>query len=231
MELGLYESLMTRVLMDQLSGVRESFQPAVDPADQPHVLARHLADIAHGVLRGVAEDRRIAIMQELMQVLDRVDQDIVPPARQLRSVLREPQPGAAAYESARPSTPLADAALLTNTHGEPNLATEVKAEIGSSDDVRPAVRLVKWHGLRVLDVPLRRLCERGAPFRVITTTYVGATERLAWTGSFVNSGAQVKVQYDIIRTRLHAKAWMFRRNTQFDTAYVGSSNLWGFCAP
>ena len=54
---------------------------------------------------------------------------------------------------------------------------------------------------------------------------MGATEREALDRLVRMFGARVKIQYDAHRTRLHAKAWMFRRDTSFDTAYVGSSNL------
>ena len=59
----------------------------------------------------------------------------------------------------------------------------------------------------------------------MTTTYIGATDPHALRRLVEQFGAEIKVQYDIRRTRLHAKAWLFRRNTGFDTAYVGSSNL------
>ena len=54
---------------------------------------------------------------------------------------------------------------------------------------------------------------------------MGATERAALDRLVREFGAEVKIQYDALRTRLHAKAWLFRRDTGFDTAYVGSSNL------
>lgn len=84
---------------------------------------------------------------------------------------------------------------------------------------------VKWHGLRVLEEQLSELKRRQVPFRVITTTYVGATERRALDRIVRDFGGEVRISYETASTRLHAKAWMFHRNSGFSTAYVGSSNL------
>jgi HKD family nuclease len=143
------------------------------------------------------------------------------------SPLRLPSaPGAVVRAlSERPSTPLSDAALLTNAPGEPGIGHEIRAELASADRVDVIMAFVKWYGLRLFEDQLRAMRESGVPLRVITTTYMGATERAALDRLVRDFGAQVKVQYDAQRTRLHAKAWLFRRNTGFDTAYVGSSNL------
>ena len=228
MDLGLYESLVTDALTAQIDS-RTLGDPAyrvVDPADQPHVLARHVYEVALQVLAGTSnEAQRIEIVNGLLGELKAAGDAVLPPVSQLLRIAQRPQPGVTATEDVRPSIPMAEAALLTNSKDEPSLGSELRAEIDTADEVDLLCAFVKWHGLRLLEPQLQRLRTREAPLRVITTTYMGATERAALDRLVRELGAEVKVQYDAQRTRLHAKAWMFRRHSRFDTAYVGSSNL------
>lgn len=225
---GLHESLVTKSLRDRLGRLDHLrvVVADVDEADQPHVLARFLYDEA---VRRLAEvrggERRVDLVNDVVRQLADTGDEVEVPPRQLLRLAAAPGPGQLAYGDTRPSTPLSDAALLTNSKGEPSLGTELKAEIDTSDEVDLLCAFVKWHGLRLLEPEFARLRQRSAPLRVITTTYLGATERAALDRLVNKFGAHVKVQYDAQRTRLHAKAWLFRRHTGFDTSYVGSSNL------
>ncbi len=224
---GLYELLVTGSVGQALEGLEdyEVERAVVDAADQPHVLARHVYDEAVRRLTATGdEQRRVELVNELLAILSAPD-EVTAPTTQLLRIAPRPGPGVAPSYEGRPSTPLGQSALLTNSRNEPSLGAELKAEVDTADEVDLLCAFVKWHGLRLLETELDRLKLRGAPLRVITTTYMGATERAALDRLIRRFGAEVKVQYDTQRTRLHAKAWMFRRRTGFDTAYVGSSNL------
>jgi superfamily II DNA or RNA helicase/HKD family nuclease len=227
-EQGLYESLMTSALEESLTS-SESLDVRfgkVDDADAPHVLTRHVASVLHRLLSSTKDPvKRLAIVNGFIQQLESAGDDVTAPPTQLLRVADVLGPGSGAMEDVRPTTPLSEAALPTNAKGEPSLGAELRAELDTADEVDLLCAFVKWYGLRVLEPELKRLRARGTRLRVITTTYMGATERLALDRLVLEFGAEVKIQYDAQRTRLHAKAWLFRRRTQFDTAYVGSSNL------
>jgi superfamily II DNA or RNA helicase/HKD family nuclease len=114
---------------------------------------------------------------------------------------------------------------MTNSRNEPTLAAELRAELASADQVDLLCAFVKWQGVRLLEDELSELKERKVRLRVITTTYLGATDARALDALVNEYGAEVRINYEINQTRLHAKAWMLRRKTGFHTAYVGSSNL------
>ncbi|PJM94931.1 helicase [Streptomyces sp. CB01373] len=138
------------------------------------------------------------------------------------ALAQQEAPGAYAI---RPLTPLSETSLLTNSPDDLSLGAELRAELATADRIDLLCAFVRWYGIRVLEDALRAAKERGVQIRVITTTYMGATDRHALDRLVRDFGATVKVNYEIRSTRLHAKAWLFRRKTGFDTAYVGSSNL------
>lgn len=228
MEEGIYESLHTADLRDRIKATGlQSDTRAVEKADQPHVLARHVASIVERAIAGEKdESERIKLANSLLAVAGDVDSPILDPATQLARLYQLPVPGVVDRTSTRPETPLSEVALLTNSgRGEPSIGHELKAEIASADRVDLLCAFIKWSGVRLLETELQALADAGKPFRVITTTYLGSTERKTLDRLAEKYGAEVRVQYDALRTRLHAKAWMFHRDSGFDTAYIGSSNL------
>jgi len=221
---GVYESLETAGLARRLarSDLQPTFQP-IDPADAPEVLARHVASLIRRSLEDASDEpTRVQLVNEVAALLHD-DEDTVERLRQLIALTRQMQLGERAV--IRPATPLSDAALLTNAPEEPTLGSELRSELASADRVDLLCAFIKWHGLRVIEEQLSQLRDRGVPLRVITTTYMGATERRALDELVRRFGAQVRITYEEASTRLHAKAWLFRRHSGFDTAFVGSSNL------
>ncbi|KAA9382037.1 DUF3427 domain-containing protein [Microbispora cellulosiformans] len=187
-----------------------------------HLLGRFVGETAARALAMLKEPQeQVDLVNRLLNQLTEPEAVADGPNR-LLSIVRD-SPGASA--PVRPLTSLSEAALLTNAREDPNLAHELAAELISANRVDLLCAFVKWSGLRILERSLADLQRRGVPLRVITTTYMGATERRALDRLVRDFGAEVRISYEQNSTRLHAKAWLLRRETGFDTAYVGSSNL------
>ncbi|MBX6168590.1 MAG: DUF3427 domain-containing protein, partial [Thermobispora bispora] len=218
---GLYDLLLT----DKLAMSIDAWQKMghlvqvskVDEEESAHLLGRFVGETVTRVLAALKDPQeQVKLTNRLLSLLAESEPVTEGPKRLLSIV--EDRPGA--VFPARPSTSLSEAALLTNAREDPNLAHELAAELATADQVDLLCAFVKWSGLRVLGRALAELRHRDVPLRVITTTYMGATDRRALDRLVEEFGAKVRISYEQNSTRLHAKAWLLRRKTGFDTAYV-----------
>ena len=236
---GVYEDLVTNALERRIDGVAPELvqRSSLDPADAHDVLSRHIAALTGRALRSVQGDEATTLARqiELTNRIAAAIADAVPDATDaddlvalshdlLLAIVGDQQTLGPVRFPERPEIRFSKCALLVNGRDQPRIGHEVAREMASADQVDLLCAFVMWHGLRILEEPIRRLHARGASLRVITTTYLGATERRA-IDRLIELGASVKVSYETRSTRLHAKAWFFRRSSALDTGYVGSSNL------
>jgi len=226
---GLYEHLVTEALAAAVADARAQVsERPLDPADAHLLLARHVArHVERALLTIPTKDRPqgqsqladafLARVAELTAV-DLTDQRVAQPPRRLDAVYRTAEP-------VRPTTPLSSSTLLTRNRAEPALGQELAREIASSDEVDALVAFITVGGVRALRDGLESFSRHGGKLRVLTTTFSGTTEVEALESLARLPGVEVRISYDTRRTRLHAKAWLFRRASGLHTAYVGSANL------
>jgi len=236
-ERGLYETLITEALEEQLRGLddrREARRSPLHEAEAADRIALHLSRVLESAIASLEKKERVAIGTLLArQLVDLIVQkthanELVPerplePAEMLRSVLGRLPDGR--FESIpAPLIPLLDTTLLTNAPGEPRVGNQVLTEVHSADRIDLVMAFIRRSGIAPMIDALRLHCAAGRSLRVLTTTYTGSTEARALDG-LRELGADVRVSYDLTGTRLHAKAWLFHRQSGFSTAYIGSSNL------
>lgn len=206
----------------------------LEPVDAPRRLASHVADILVRELRSLPANTdaatQAAIINRVLRALPSFADDpsdrVRTPVEILEAIApAHTGPGAPpSPELTPPTIPLSASDLLVNGAGQPNIGSELRHELRSADRVDLLCAFVIWSGVVRLRDALRSVIERGGEVRVITTTYMGATERRA-VEALTELGASVKVAFDARTTKLHAKAWLLERDSGLTTAFVGSSNL------
>lgn len=240
---GLYEQIINNALNNELSEIpdaRKSIAP-IDKAEASKVLTQYLTDVVQKGLDNVLDNggdisAQIGLANQIVDLIQSTTQEadfaalgVDQRAEQLLALLREQDPRLAAGKTAadlgRPETSIAQSSLFTGAIHEPQMYTELKKEIVSADRIDMLVSFIKWSGLRLLMDELREFTQNAGELRIITTSYMGATDVKAIEELRALPNTKIKVSYDTKRTRLHAKTYVFYRDTGFTTAYVGSSNL------
>tara|TARA_R110002073_G_scaffold7245_27_gene41482 strand:+ start:3292 stop:6378 length:3087 start_codon:yes stop_codon:yes gene_type:complete len=235
-ESGLYDQLLTTAIEDEiarLSDPRLATLTPVDAEEAHSTLAQFLERLIASSLasfRGAdAVDRQRQLTERILRTLaegvhhdDAASLSIADPLQRLLAIHQS-----VSNTSERPDSPLSRCSLLTGTRLDASLGSQLCKEIATCDRVDILCSFIKWSGLRVILDHLRELVEQNdrLAVRVITTSYMGATDPKAIEALSELPQTDVRISYDTKRTRLHAKAYLFHRKTGFSSAYVGSANL------
>jgi len=241
MKPGLYEQIINGQLNSELELIPEECKhlEKVDSAEASRVLSTYVAELLKRKMDDIYENsgddalsNQIEYINKVIEMVDAESKNqlmIDSAGDQLLSVLNENDErlllGKKAKDINRPETSMAYSSLFTGAVREPQMLAELKKEIVSANKIDMLVSFIKWSGLRELLEELKEFTSNGGLLRVICTSYMGATDVKAVEELSKLTNTEIKISYDTERTRLHAKSYVFYRETGFTTAYIGSSNM------
>ena len=245
---GIYEEIINQKLKNELLGLEldsyEIGKERLDVEEARKVLSTYISSVTRRALKYVRDnesDDHLALINQIQtcnEVIATLSEQLDDQEFQSLKIAEEGEVLTSLYskinhvrsikkgEIVRPITPLSQSSLFTGSNYEPNMLGELKREILSADSIDMLVSFIKWSGLRCIIDELRSFTEgRDGKLRIITTSYMEATDYKAIMELSQLKNTEIKISYDVDRTRLHAKAYLFKRETGFSTAYIGSSNL------
>lgn len=223
MKKGLYEKILNIETAKKL-GKDETDTRNVDSNEVPRALSLSYQKNIRQALKHIDDkDERMSFIQSLNNLLETEDLLITDKGLNELLAYSDDIEELETLKKHRPKTSIADSTLFTGTNG-PSLDSELRREIRTADEVYFLVSFIKWSGLRLIFDDLKELTKT-RKLKVITTSYMGASDYKAIQSLAKLPNTEVKISYDTKRTRLHAKSYLFKRDTGFSTAYIGSSNM------
>lgn len=241
---GLYEQLINKLILSKLSGLdRDTYyikESEIDKSEAARILSQYLIEVIRLALSLIAGDdsieKQIELSNKIIFLLktelrdEEFDEDIiVTEATILSAIFPKIDASFSDFEKhlkeITPYTRLSQSELFTGNNAGISLESEIKKEILSSDKISFLVSFIKWTGIRIFEKELFEFTERGGLLKIITTSYMGATDLKAVEYLSNLKNTEIKVSYNTDNERLHAKAYLFYRNTGFHTGYIGSSNI------
>lgn len=244
MKEGLYEQLINKLILSRLNELdRDSFyieETKVDKAEASRVLSHYLCEIIRFALNVVTGDdsfqKQVELSNKIILLLrtelndETLDEDLLSTETKILSAIFSKLDANFSdfkkhLKEITPYTRLSQSELFTGSNAGVSLESEIKKEIRSSNKINFLVSFIKWTGIRIFERELFEFTERGGELKIITTSYMGATDLKAVEYLSELRNTQIKISYNTDNERLHAKAYLFLRNTGFHTGYIGSSNI------
>lgn len=241
---GIYEELVTKLVSQKLEDIdKEVFfvnKSVLDKEEASSILAKHLSQTIKNALNYVKGEnqieRQIDIANKIILFLkDELKKEefnndlIIIEGEILKAVFSKIDAHFSDFnlhlKEITPYTRLTHSELFTGGNVGLSLESELKKEILSSNKIDLLVSFIKFKGVIILERELKEFTQRGGQLRVITTTYMGASDYKAIHLLSKLENTQIKISYNTGNERLHAKAYLFKRDTGFDTGYIGSSNF------
>lgn len=221
MKKGIYEKLIDIIEYDRLN---DNFSVKdIDDSEVSRVISLEFQKILRKTLNLIDDEDKKALIESLSDITNSNKPAIKDNKYIALEAYHDIRSELESLTYNRPLTSISTTSLLTGTNG-PTLESELNREIRTSDRIDLIISFIKYSGYRLIREALKEFTKT-KKLRVITTSYMGASDFKAIDELSKLPNTEVKVSYDTKHTRLHAKSYYFERETGFSTAYIGSSNI------